>query len=153
MRENHDKLQEEYAQQEQQGGLSLLGIDPVKDKEAYDIQQNYIAKTKAAADELATKGFIDSGRRRGLMEVKSLYTNKVVPLQNQLAIRNARDEEYRKLSMDPSWVGGRRPSDVSLAEGLKSPTAFDYKGISGEVLAKDAGMQAKQYADQVFSYN
>ena len=32
-------------------------------------------ETKKAADELATKGFIDSGRRRGLMELKSLYLN------------------------------------------------------------------------------
>jgi hypothetical protein len=145
MRAEHDKLQEEYAQQEQQGGLSLLGIDPVKDKAAYDIQQNYITKTKEAADQLATKGFIDSGRRRGLMEVKSLYTNQVVPLQNQLATRNARAEELRKIQLsDPTFRANASPSDISLTEGLKSPTAFDYTGVSGSQLQSSVAKKAEQ---------
>ena len=135
LRAQHDQLAEEYAQQEQQGGLSLLGIDPVKDKAAYDIQQNYIAKTKEAADQLATKGFIDAGRRRNLMELKSLYANQVVPLQNQLKIRQERAEELRRMQLqDPTFRATINPNDISLTEGLKSPTAFNYDGVSGNQL-------------------
>lgn len=145
MREQHDKLQEEYAQQEQQGGLSLLGIDPVKDKAAYDIQQNYIAKTKAAADELATKGFIDSGRRRGLMEIKSLYSNQVVPLQNQLKLRQERAEELRKIQLqDPTFRATANPNDVDLMTGLKNPNAFNYDGVSGNQLYSSVSKKAEQ---------
>ena len=145
MREQHDKLQEEYAQQEQQGGLSLLGIDPVKDKAAYDIQQNYIAKIKAAADQLATKGFIDSGRRRGLMEIKSLYTNQVVPLQNQLKIRQERAEELRKIQLqDPTFRATMNPNDTDLMTGLKNPNAFNYDGVSGNQLYKSVAEKANQ---------
>ena len=145
MREQHDKLQEEYAQQEQQGGLSLLGIDPVKDKAAYDIQQNYIARTKEAADQLATKGFIDSGRRRGLMEIKSLYSNQVVPLQNQLKLRQERAEELRKIQLqDPTFRATANPNDVDLMTGLKNPNAFNYDGVSGNQLYSSVSKKAEQ---------
>ena len=150
MRAQHDQLQEEYAQQEQQGGLSLLGIDPVKDKAAYDIQQNYIARTKDAADQLATKGFIDSGRRRGLMEIKSLYTNQVVPLQNQLKIRQERAEELRKIQLqDPTFRATINPNDISLTEGLKSPTAFNYDGVSGNQLYSTAAKKLEQLSKTI----
>lgn len=150
MRENHDRLQEEYAQQEQQGGLSLLGIDPVKDKAAYDIQQNYIAKTKEAADQLATKGFIDAGRRRNLMELKSLYTNQVVPLQNQLKIRQERAEELRKIQLqDPTFRATINPNDISLTDGLKSPTAFNYDGVSGNQLYSTAAKKLEQLSKTI----
>ena len=150
MRAQHDQLQEEYTQQEQQGGLSLLGIDPVKDKAAYDIQQNYIARTKDAADQLATKGFIDSGRRRGLMEIKSLYTNQVVPLQNQLKIRQERAEELRKIQLqDPTFRATSNPNDISLTEGLKSPTAFNYDGVSGNQLYSTAAKKLEQLSKTI----
>ena len=150
MRQQHDQLQEEYAQQEEQGGLSLLGIDPVKDKAAYDIQQNYIARTKAAADELATKGFIDSGRRRGLMEVKSLYTNQVVPLQNQLKIRQERAEELRRMQLqDPTFRATMNPNDTDLMTGLKNPNAFNYDGVSGNQLYTSAAKKLEQLSKTI----
>lgn len=150
MRQQHDQLQEEYAQQEEQGGLSLLGIDPVKDKVAYDIQQNYIARTKDAADQLATKGFIDSGRRRGLMEIKSLYTNQVVPLQNQLKIRQERaDMLYKMKLQNPTYRATMDPNSVSLTSGLKDPNAFNFDGVSGSDLYNSAAKKLEQLSKTI----
>lgn len=148
MRRQHDQLQEEYAQQEQQGSLSLLGIDKNLDKNAYDIQQNFINKTKEAADLLATKGVIDSGRRRQLSELKSLYNQQVVPLQNALTQRAQRAEEYRKLSMDKNNILGANPNNVALTDIVGDPKKLDYKFLSGAQMAKDVENVAKQYADR-----
>ena len=127
-----------------------MGIDPVKDKAAYDIQQNYIARTKDAADQLATKGFIDSGRRRGLMEIKSLYTNQVVPLQNQLKIRQERAEELRKIQLqDPTFRATSNPNDVDLMTGLKNPNAFNYDGVSGNQLYSTAAKKLEQLSKTI----
>jgi hypothetical protein len=153
MRENHDKLEEEYSQQEQQGGLALNGIDPQKDKAAYDIQQNYINETKKAADELATKGFIEGGRRKNLYSLKQQYAQQVVPLQQALVQRNQRAEEYRKLAMDKNNILGVNPNDVKLTDIIKNPKALEYKFLSGAQMAKDVENVAKQYADQLLSPN
>ena len=50
MRNQHDKLQEELANQEQQGSLSLLGLNPQVDSDAIKIQQDYIKKTQDVAN-------------------------------------------------------------------------------------------------------
>ena len=100
MRQQEDKLQEEYSQQEQLGSLSLNSIDKIKDKKAYDIKQNYMQQTKDAADLLATKGFVDSGRRRSLRDIKSMYNNQVIPYMNALAARQAKSVEYSKITTE-----------------------------------------------------
>ena len=148
MRQQEDKLQEEYSQQEQLGSLSLNNIDKVKDKTAYDIKQNYMQKTKEAADLLATKGIIDSGRRRELMNLKGMYDNQVVPYMNALAARQSKAAEYSKISREnPDWLGNN-PTDKSLDAYLANPNAYDYTGLKGDVLKKSAADDAGQYADQ-----
>ena len=148
MRRQHDQLQEEYSQQEQQGSLSLLGIDKNLDKNAYDIQQNFINKTKEAADLLATKGVIDSGRRRQLSELKSMYAQQVVPLQNALTQRSQRAGEYRKLGMDKNNILGVNPNNIALTDIVGNPKSLDYKFLSGTQMAKDVANEAKQFADR-----
>ena len=148
MRQQEDKLQEEYAQQEQLGSLSLNNIDKVKDKKAYDIKQNYMQKTKEASDLLATKGIIDSGRRRELMNLKGMYNNQVIPYMNALAVRQAKSAEYSKITTDhPDWLG-LNPTNKSLDDYLTNPNVYDYTGLKGDVLKKAASDDAGQYADQ-----
>ena len=78
MREQHDKLQEEYSQQELLGGAASLGLQKGVDDKALADNQAYMSAVKSAADELATKGFIDAGRRRNLMGLKQQYITNVV---------------------------------------------------------------------------
>ena len=145
MREQHDKLQEEYSAQEQAGGLSLLGLKEGIDDEAIKIHQNYMSETKKAADELATKGFIESGRRKNLYGLKQQYNSNVVPLQNQLKIRQERAEELRKIQLqDPTFRATANPNEIGLTAGLKNPEAFNYTGVSGNQLYTSAAKKLEQ---------
>ena len=145
MRQQHDQLQEEYANAEQAAQQGFSGLNPEVDKEALAIHKQFMDQTKAAADELATKGFIDSGRRRSLLKLKSVYTNQVAPLQQQIALRASRNEELRKMQLqDPTFRATANPNQVSLVSGLKNPNAFDYDGVSGNQLYSSVAKKAEQ---------
>lgn len=147
MRQQHDQLQEEYANAEQAAQQGFSGLNPEVDKEALAIHKQFMDQTKAAADELATKGFIDSGRRRSLLKLKSVYTNQVAPLQQQIALRASRNEELRKMQLqDPTFRANANPNQVSLVSGLKNPNAFDYDGVSGNQLYSSVSKKAEQLA-------
>jgi len=147
MRQQHDQLQEEYANAEQAAQQGFSGLNPEVDKEALAIHKQFMDQTKAAADELATKGFIDSGRRRSLLKLKSVYTNQVAPLQQQIALRASRNEELRKMQLqDPTFRATANPNQVSLVSGLKNPNAFDYDGVSGNQLYSSVSKKAEQLA-------
>ena len=84
------------------------------------------------------------------MELKSLYANQVVPLQNQLKIRQERAEELRKIQLqDPTFRATINPNDISLTEGLKSPTAFNYDGVSGNQLYSTAAKKLEQLSKTI----
>ena len=145
LRAQHDQLAEEFAQQEQAGGLSLLGLKEGIDDEAIKIHKAYMDETKRAADELATKGFIDSGRRRNLYGLKQQYNQNVVPLQNQLKIRQERAEELRRMQLqDPTFRATLNPNEIGLTSGLKNPEAFNYSGVSGNQMYKSVAEKANQ---------
>lgn len=102
-------------------------------------------ETKRAADELATKGFIDSGRRRNLYGLKQQYNQNVVPLQNQLKIRQERAEELRRMQLqDPTFRATLNPNEIGLTSGLKNPEAFNYSGVSGNQMYKSVAEKANQ---------
>jgi hypothetical protein len=54
------------AAQESTGATMLSTLNPEKDKKAYQEYQAYMNKITQAKDDLATKGYIDSGRRKSL---------------------------------------------------------------------------------------
>lgn len=150
MRQQHDQLQEEYANAEQAAQQGFSGLNPEVDKEALAIHKQFMDQTKAAADELATKGFIDSGRRRSLLKLKSIYTNQVAPLQQQIALRASRNEELRKMQLqDPTFRATANPNQVSLVSGLKNPNAFDYDGVSGNQLYSTAAKKLEQLSKTI----
>lgn len=145
MREQHDKLAEDFATQEQIGGLSLLGLKEGVDDEAIKIHQNYMAETKKAADELATKGFVESGRRKNLYGLKQQYNQNVLPLENQLKIRQERAKMlYERQLADPTFRATMDPNSVSLTAGLKDPNAFNFDGVSGNQLYRSVAEKASQ---------
>ena len=139
MREQHDKLQEEYSQQELLGGAAALGLQKGVDDKALADNQAYMSAVKSAADELATKGFIDAGRRRNLMELKQQYITNVVPIQNALAERKkAIDIDRERRSKDSTYVSQFDPSKVAVTDYLGNANAFNARGVSGDAIYKDA---------------
>ena len=152
MREQEDKLSEEYANAEQIAQQGFSGLDPTVDKVALDAQKKFMDQTKMAADELVTKGFIDAGRRRNLLQLKAVYSNQIAPYQQQIALRASRADELRKLQMtDRSYKATVDPMSISLDKGIKNPNAYNYAGVSGEKVYKDTAQameQVKQVAAQ-----
>lgn len=145
MRVEHDKLQEEYAQQELLGGAASLGLQKGVDDLAIATNQKYMDETKKAADELATKGFIDSGRRRSLMNLKQQYNQNVLPIQNALKERDAAIKIDREMKMkDQTYESKFDPSKVSVTDYLTNNQAFISKGISKGKMYEDAARDFTQ---------
>jgi hypothetical protein len=150
MREQHDKLQEEYAQQELLGGAASLGLQEGIDNRAIADNRAYMTATKAAADELATKGFIDSGRRRQLAGLKSQYAQTILPIQNALKERDAAIKMDREMkARDQTYKSTFDPSSIAVTDYLKNNQAFSPKGVSVGVMAKDAASEFSQLKNAV----
>ena len=107
-------------------------------------------ETKRAADELATKGFIDSGRRRNLYGLKQQYNQNVVPLQNQLKIRQERaDMLYKMKLQNPTYRATLDPNSIALTTGLKDPNAFNFDGVAGSDLYNSAAKKLEQLSKTI----
>lgn len=107
-------------------------------------------ETKKAADELATKGFIDSGRRRNLYGLKQQYNQNVVPLQNQLKIRQERaDMLYKMKLQNPTYRATLDPNSIALTAGLKDPNAFNFDGVAGSDLYNSAAKKLEQLSKTI----
>lgn len=152
MRQQHDKLQEDYAQQELLGGAASLGLQEKVDDKAIATNNAYMGAVKAAADELATKGIIDSGRRRNLMALKQQYTKDVLPIQNALKERDAAVKFDREMkAKDDSYESSFDPSKIAVTDYIGNTSAFTTKGASKSVVAQDVAQQMSQLKEQIQS--
>lgn len=152
LREQHDRLQEEYDQAAILSAQGLSGLNPEQDKAALTAHQTYQQELEKAANDLSSKGFIDSGRRQNLSKLKTMYATQVMPYEKQLAERKRAAEMLweRKLA-DPSYQETFDPSSVSLDRGLKDPNAFKFQGVSKSAIEKEVASKAvllKDYADK-----
>ena len=150
MREQHDKLQEEYAAQEAAGGLASLGLQEGVDDIAIASQKAYMDSVKNAADELATKGFVDAGRRKSLIGLKQQYVQNVLPIQNALKVRQEAIDFDRKMkASDQTYKTTFDPSRVAVTDYLKNNQAFNPQGVSVGVMSKDAANEFAQLKNLV----
>jgi hypothetical protein len=150
MRAQHDKLQEEYAQQELLGGAASLGLQKGIDDEAISINKGFIDETKKAADDLATKGFIDAGRRRNLSTLKQLYSEKVLPIQDALQKRNEAVKIDREMKLkDETYESKFDPSSKAVTSYFKDNNAFTPTGASKAIVAQDVAQQMTQLKVQI----
>ena len=152
LREQHDRLQEEYDQAAILSAQGLSGLNPEQDAAALTAHQTYQQELEKAANDLSSKGFIDSGRRQNLSKLKTMYATQVMPYEKQLAERKRATEMLweRKLA-DPSYQETFDPSSVSLDRGLKDPNAFKFQGVSKSAIEKEVASKAvllKDYADK-----
>jgi len=150
MRAEHDKLQEEYSQQELLGGAASLGLQKGVDDKAMADNQAYMSAVKSAADELATKGFIDAGRRRGLMNLKQQYIQNVLPIQNALKVRDEATRFDREMkAKDQTYRSTFDPSKVAITDYLNNNQAFNPQGVSVGMMSKDAASEFSQLKNLV----
>lgn len=152
LREQHDRLQEEYDQAAILSAQGLSGLNPELDKVALTAHQTYQQELEKAANDLSSKGFIDSGRRQNLSKLKTMYATQVLPYEKQLAERKRASEMLweRKLA-DPSYQETFDPSSISLDRGIKDPNAFKFQGVSKSAVEKEVASKSaviKDYVDK-----
>lgn len=152
LREQHDRLQEEYDQAAILSAQGLSGLNPDQDAAALAAHQTYQQELEKAANDLSSKGFIDSGRRQNLSKLKAMYSTQVLPYEKQLAERKRASEMLweRKLA-DPSYQETFDPSSISLDRGIKDPNAFKFQGVSKSAIEKEVASKAvliKDYVDK-----
>lgn len=152
LREQHDRLQEEYDQAAILSAQGLSGLNPEQDAAALTAHQTYQQELEKAANDLSSKGFIDSGRRQNLSKLKTMYATQVLPYEKQLAERKRASEMLweRKLA-DPSYQETFDPSSISLDRGIKDPNAFKFQGVSKSAIEKEVASKAvliKDYVDK-----
>lgn len=147
MREQHDKLDEEYQQTSTLANAGFGNLDPTIDKAAIDKNKAYMDELRKASDDLATKGFIDAGRRSNINKLRAMYQTEVAPLQQAMQVRAQRAEEYRKLKLEhPDWIGGFDANKISLEDVIKTPSKLNYSGIKGQLLQQDTAQQLQHAA-------
>jgi len=144
LREQHDKTEEALSQQSQVNAASLQGLNASIDKAAIDIHNAYTDQINKATQDLMSKGFLDSGRRRNLNNLKAEYNSKIVPLQTALQQRQAMAEEQRKMMLqDPTQRFTKGVGDIALADIVADPTKLSYQSVSGRDLSKEVAQKAQ----------
>lgn len=148
LRQQHDQLAEEYAQQELLGGAASLGLQEGVDKQALADNKAYMDALKQSADELSTKGFIDAGRRKNLYKLKQQYTTTVLPIQNALKVRDEAIKMDREMkARDSSYQTKFDPSKIAVTDYLSNNQAFNTRGVSGQEVYKDAAQAISNLKD------
>ena len=148
LRQQHDQLAEEYAQQELLGGAASLGLQEGVDKQALADNKAYMDALKQSADELSTKGFIDAGRRKNLYKLKQQYTTTVLPIQNALKVRDEAIKMDREMkARDSSYQTKFDPSKIAVTDYLSNNQAFNARGVSGQEVYKDAAQAISNLKD------
>lgn len=141
-----EELQNIYAQNLQKAAENAAQLDPNKDIESYNLLNSYISDIQKAADDLATKGFVDSGRKENLLSLQKRYLPSYVNISNQLNQRAQAVALQQQMALKDPTYKYKSASDISIDEAIKNPNIWNdvviKGGISGMELQRQVALQA-----------
>lgn len=141
-----EELQNVYAQNLQKAAENAAQLDPNKDIESYNLLNSYISDIQKAADDLATKGFVDSGRKENLLSLQKRYLPSYVNISNQLNQRTQAVALQQQMALKDPTYKYKSASDISIDEAIKNPNIWNdvviKGGISGMELQRQVALQA-----------
>lgn len=141
-----EELQNIYAQNLQKAAENAAQLDPNKDVESYNLLNSYISDIQKAADDLATKGFVDSGRKENLLSLQKRYLPSYVNISNQLNQRAQAVALQQQMALKDPTYKYKSASDISIDEAIKNPNIWNdvvtKGGISGMELQRQVALQA-----------
>lgn len=141
-----EELQNVYAQNLQKAAENAAQLDPNKDIESYNLLNSYISDIQKAADDLATKGFVDSGRKENLLSLQKRYLPSYVNISNQLNQRAQAVALQQQMALKDPTYKYKSASDISIDEAIKNPNIWNdvviKGGISGMELQRQVALQA-----------
>lgn len=131
----YKEVENAYSELSQKADIWSKLANEQTDSKAYKLYKDYSDALKDKANELSREG-LNAASRRELLNMKSRYSQDIVPIENAYNKRSKLAEEQRKLrATDPSIMFDRDFSVTSLNDLLDNPE-LSYTPVSGNELYK-----------------
>lgn len=131
----YKEVENAYSELSQKADIWSKLANEQTDSKAYKLYKDYSDALKDKANELSREG-LNAASRRELLNMKSRYSQDIVPIENAYNRRSKLAEEQRKLrATDPSIMFDRDFSVTSLNDLLDNPE-LSYTPVSGNELYK-----------------
>lgn len=131
----HQELENQYGELATKANIWDKLANEQTDSKAYNLYKTFSDELKDKANKLAKEG-LNASSRQELLNMRSRYSQNIVPIEQAYNKRSKLAEEQRKLkSANPSLMFDRDFSSISLNELLDNPE-LSYTPVSGEDLYK-----------------
>ena len=147
----HQALEDQYADYQQKANIWKRLADEQRDSTVYRIYKAYAEDLQSQADQLAREGLNPLSRRQ-FTNMRTRYSQDIVPIEEAYRRRETLAEEQRKLlGQDQSLRFERDARTMSLDDFYKNP-GLDYgRSYSGNALRTQVSNMAKAYKEQITS--
>lgn len=147
----HQALEDQYADYQQKANIWKRLADEQRDSTVYRIYKAYAEDLQSQADQLAREGLNPLSRRQ-FTNMRTRYSQDIVPIEEAYRRRETLAEEQRKLlGQDQSLRFERDARTMSLDDFYKNP-GLDYgRSYSGNMLRTQVANMAKAYKEQITS--
>lgn len=147
----HQALEDQYADYQQKANIWKRLADEQRDSTVYRIYKAYAEDLQSQADQLAREGLNPLSRRQ-FTNMRTRYSQDIVPIEEAYRRRETLAEEQRKLlGQDQSLRFERDARTMSLDDFYKNP-GLDYgRSYSGNALRAQVSNMAKAYKEQITS--
>ena len=152
-----EELQNKYSESQDKIDAALSMLNPNLDKESYNKLVNFKNAIATAAEDLATKGYVDSGRKSNLLNLKKTYDTDFTNILNQATQRlQAANIQEQKALQDYTYKY-KSARQTSIDEGLTNPNLWSdivvNQGISGAFLQQQVAQQAAALKSEISNSN
>lgn len=140
----HQELEDAYTNLGTQAGTVESMLNKELDRDAYNQYQGYMQGLKESADMLATQG-LNPSLRNSLNNLRTRYSQEIVPIQAAAQRRERLTEEQRKLG--PGYTFEYDASTTGLDKFMDNPTFTPKQVNLAEIRQRSAaefGTLAKQ---------
>ena len=155
--QQEEALQNQYLESQDKINSVMAMLNPELDKTAYSRLSKFKEDVTAAAEDLASKGFVDSGRKSNLLNLKKTYDTDFTNILNQATQRlQAANIQEQKALQDYTYKY-KSARQTSIDEGLTNPNLWSdivvNQGISGAFLQQQVAQQAAALKSEISNSN
>lgn len=155
--QQEEALQNQYLESQDKINSAMAMLNPELDKTAYSRLSKFKEDVTAAAEDLASKGFVDSGRKSNLLNLKKTYDTDFTNILNQATQRlQAASIQEQKALQDPTYRYNSA-RNVSLDEATNNPNIWAElaikNGVSGAALQQQIAQQVSALKAEISENN
>lgn len=155
--QQEEALQNQYLESQDKIDSVMAMLNPELDKTAYSKLSKFKEDLTTAAEDLASKGFVDSGRKSNLLNLKKTYDTDFTNILNQATQRlQAASIQEQKALQDPTYRYNSA-RNVSLDEATNNPNIWAElaikNGVSGAALQQQIAQQVSALKAEISENN